>query len=123
MKPKHAAIDLSDYYALLAVWELQGGYWQLQAIIRLNRAIALARESPLTRLVFPTGISPNGVWGGVYKNRMTKTNLKKVDSLQKRQEKVLQWLKNSPEQTRDPLASQLGVSVATVGQLLRKLEK
>lgn len=122
MKPKYAAIDLSDYYALLAVWELQGGYWQLQTITRLRRAIALARESPLTRLVFPTGVSPNGVWGGIYKNRAPKMNQKKGDSLPRSRKKVLALLKASPGQSRDSVAEQLGLSVATVKQLLRKLE-
>ena len=120
---KRKAIDITDFLILVAVWELQEGYWELLTIVRLRNAIALARESPLTRLVFPTGVKPHGVWGGIYKNRITKTNPKKVDSLQKRQERVLQLLEKLPGQARESLASHLGVSVATIGQVLRKLEK
>jgi DNA-binding CsgD family transcriptional regulator len=124
MKLLSSVIDVTDFVTLVVVWELQPeSQWQLFAITRLRNAIALVRESPLTRLVFPTEIKPNRVWGGIYKNRSTKTNPKKVNSLQKRQERVLALFKNSPGQTRDALAEQLGVSVATVGQLLRKLEK
>jgi len=123
MKPKYAAIDLADYYALLTVWELEDGYRELLTITRLRCAIALARESPLTRLIFPAEVKPNGVWGGVCKKHTLKTNPKKVDSLQKRQEKVLALLKATPGQTREVIASLLEVSVATVLQLLRKLEK
>lgn len=123
MKRKPSVIEMTDLLTLVTVWELQEGYWELVTITRLKRAITLAQESPLTRLVFPTEIKPDGVWGGIYKNRSAKINPNKVDSLQKRRERVLALLKNSPGQTRFALAEQLGVSVATVGQLLRKLEK
>ena len=124
MNFKSSTIDLTDYLSLLTVWELEDGYWQLITITRMTRAIALARESLTTRLVFPTGVLPNGVWGGeIYKNGVAKTNPKKGDALQKRQEMVLQLLENSPGQTRDSLASHLDLSVATVRQLLNSLEK
>ena len=123
-KMKRQAIDVTDVLTLVAVWELQEGYWELLTIVRLRYAIALARESFTTRLVFPTGVLPNGVWGGeIYKNGVAKTNPKKGDVLQKRQEMVLQLLENSPGQTRDSLASHLDLSVATVRQLLNLLEK
>lgn len=60
---------------------------------------------------------------GIYKNRIDRINPKKVDSLQKLQERVLELLRNTPGETRDAIASQLGVSTASVGQVLRNLEK
>lgn len=126
------AIKFRDFMTLVMVWELRHGYWEILSIVRLSRAIALARESPTTRLVFPTGVFPNGVWGGIYKHRATKINPNKVDTLQERRERVLQLLSKSPGQTREAMvaertaagiAPQLGVSVATAGQLLRHLEK
>ncbi|MBW4640941.1 MAG: winged helix-turn-helix domain-containing protein [Gloeocapsa sp. UFS-A4-WI-NPMV-4B04] len=123
MNFKSSTIDLTDYLSLLTVWELEDGYWQLITITRMTRAIALVQESPTTRLVFPTGVFPNGVWGGVYEHRATKTSSKKVDTLQERRGRVLQLLYKSPGQTRDAIANQLGISVATAGQLLRSLEK
>ena len=117
------AIKFRDYITLVVVWQLHEGYWKILSIVRLNKAIALARESPTTRLVFPTGVFPDGVWTGIYKHRTTETNSHKVDALQERREKVLHLLYKSPGQTRDTLAPQLGVSVATAGQLLRHLEK
>jgi DNA-binding CsgD family transcriptional regulator len=123
MNYKSSTIDLTDYLSLVTVWELQEGYWELLTITRFRCAIALARESPLTRLVFPTGVKPHGVWGGIYKNRATPNNQKKADSLHSRQQRVLALLKQSPGQTRDAIASHLDVSVATTLQLLRHLEK
>ena len=84
MKPLSTVIDVTDFLTLVVVWELQPGcQWKLLAITRLRKAIALVRESPSTRLVFPTEIKPNGVWGEIYKNRIDMINPKKVDSLQK----------------------------------------
>lgn len=103
MKPSGTVIE-TDFNVLLAVWELQNGYWEILSITRLRRAIALARESPTTRLVFPTGVFPDSVWGGIYKHRATKTNPHKADSLQQRQERVLALLKQSPGQTREAIA-------------------
>lgn len=123
MKPLFTAIEFRDGMTLVVVWELHEGYWEILSIVRMNRAIALARESLLTRLVFPTGVFPNKVWGGIYKHRATKTSSKKVDTLQERRERVLQLLSKSPGQTRDALAPQLGVSFATTRQLLRSLEE
>ncbi len=108
---------------LVVVWELHERFWEIFSIVRLNRAITLAKESPTTRLVFPTGVLPNGVWGGVCKKQTARANYKKADSLLLRQELLLTLLMNSPGQRKEALAQQLGVSVATVGQLLRKLEK
>lgn len=117
------AVIKTDFNVLLTVWELRNGHWEILSIIRLRNAITRARESPTTRLVFPTGVKPHGVWSGSYKHRIPKTNSKKVDSLQQRQESVLTRLEQSPGQTREVIASRLEVSVATTGQLLRKLEK
>lgn len=117
-----AAIKRNDYTTLVAVWELKNSNWQILSIMRLKSAIALTRESPTTRLVFPTGVFPDGVWGGIYEHRASKTTPKKVDTLQERREKVLQLLSKLPGQTREAIAPQLGISVATTGQLLRHLE-
>jgi hypothetical protein len=108
---------------LVVVWELYDSCWEILSIVRLSRAISLTRESPTTRLVFPTGVLPNDVWGGVCKKQRARANYKKADSLLLRQEKLLTLLMNSPGQRKESLAVQLSVSVATVGQLLRKLEK
>ena len=123
MKPLSTVIDRADAMTLVVVWELYEGCWEILSIVRMNRAIALTRESPTTRLVFPTGVLPNDVWGGVCKKQTARANYKKADSLLLRQEKLLTLLMNSPGQRKDSLAVQLSVSVATVGQLLRKLEK
>lgn len=122
MEPLSIAINFRDAMTLVVVWELHEGYWQILSVIRLKAALALARELPLTRLVFPTGVFPNGVWGGIYEHRATKTSSKKVDTLLERRERVLQLLSKSPGQTRDAIAFQLEVSVATARQLLRLLE-
>ncbi len=123
MKPSTIAIKFRDAMTLFVVWELYDSCWEILSIVRLNRAIALAKESPTTRLVFPTGVLPNGVWGGVYKKHTARTNHLKADSLLLRQENLLKILVNSPGQRKESLAEQLSVSVATVRQLLRKLEK
>jgi hypothetical protein len=116
-------INRADAMTLVVVWELYDSCWEILSIVRLRCAITLTRESPTTRLVFPTGVLPNDVWGGVCKKHTARTNYKKADSLLLRQEKLLTILVNSPGQRKEALAEQLGVSVATVGQLLRKLEK
>ena len=123
MKPLSTVIDRADAMTLVVVWELHEGCWEILSIVRLRCAIALVRSSPTTRLVFPTGVLPNDVWGGVCKKQTARTNNKKADSLLLRQEKLLTLLRNSPGQRKETLAVQLSVSVATVGQLLRKLEK
>ncbi len=121
MKPLSAVIDRVDFLTLVVVWELHDSCWEILSIVRLNRAIALAQESPTTRLVFPTGVFPSGVWGGVYKKHSARTNHSKADSLLLRQENLLKILVNSPGQRIESLAEQLSISVATVRQLLRKL--
>ena len=110
MKPLSTVINRADGMTLVVVWELHDSYWEILSIVRLSRAISLTRESPTTRLVLPTGILPNGVWGGVCKKHPAKTNNKKADSLRKRQELLLALLEKSPGQRKDSLAVQLGVS-------------
>ena len=123
MKPLSTVIDRADAMTLVVVWELHEGCWEILSIVRLRCAIALVRSSPTTRLVFPTGVLPNDAWGGVCKRHSARANYKKADLLLLRQEKLLTLLMNSPGQRKETLAVQLSVSVATVGQLLRKLEK
>jgi len=123
MKPLSTVINRADGITLVVVWELYDSCWEILSIVRLRCAIALVRSSPTTRLVFPTGVLPNDVWGGVCKKQTARANYKKADSLLLRQEKLLTLLMNSPGQRKETLAVQLSVSVATVGQLLRKLEK
>lgn len=117
-------IDLSEPTLLHSVWELHDGYWELLTIVRLRKAITTSRESPLTRLVFPTVASPQGVWNGIYNDERTtpKEHQKAGSLLEKRQERVLELLKLNPGQTRDQIASSLDVSVATARQLLRPME-
>lgn len=122
MKPLSTVINRADAMTLVVVWELRDSCWEILSIVRLNRAIALVQESPTTRLVFPTGVLPNGVWGGVYKKHTARTNHLKADSLLLRQENLLKILVNSPGQRIESLAEQLSVSVATVRQLLKSLE-
>lgn len=122
MKPLSTVINRADAMTLVVVWELREGYWEILSIVRLSSAIALVQESPTTRLVFPTGVFPKGVWGGIYEHRDSKTSSKKGDTLQERRERVLQLLSKSPGQTRDAIAVFVDVSEATARQLLRSLE-
>ena len=59
MKYKPIAIHPRDGFDLVAVWQKDGTKWCLLQLARPQSAIALARENPRTRLVFPVGISPN----------------------------------------------------------------
>lgn len=122
MERSSIAINKSDYMTLVVVWELHEGYWELISIVRLSRALALVRLSPTTRLILPTGVSPNGVWGGVCK-KSARTNHKKADLSPTRKERLLALLKDSPGQSKDSLAERLGISGSTMNQLLRHLEK
>ena len=81
MEPLSIAIEFRDGMTLVVVWELHDSYWEILSIVRINRAIALTRESPTTRLVFPTGVFPSGVWGGICKKHSARTNHLKADSL------------------------------------------
>ena len=123
MKTKSPAIDLTDFFNLLAVWELNDEHcWELLTIERPKQAIALCREQPSRRLVFPTGISPEGVWGSVCKKRsFTTTKEKPARKPLNNQEMVLALITASPCQSSISLALKLGITVAAVRQLLRKL--
>ena len=59
MKSKPIAITPRDGFDLLAVWEKDGQKWHLLQLERPQKAIALAKDNPRTRLVFPTGLNPN----------------------------------------------------------------
>jgi hypothetical protein len=59
MPHKPIAINPSDGFDLIAVWEKDGRKWYLLELARPQRAIALARENPKARLVFPTEVNPN----------------------------------------------------------------
>ncbi len=61
MKYRAIAINPRDGFDLCAVWEKDGTKWHLLQLERPQRAIALARENPHTRLVFPTTINPNNI--------------------------------------------------------------
>jgi len=56
---KTPAIDRNNGFDMVAVWEKDGRKWYLLQLARPQSAIALARENPETRLVFPTTINPN----------------------------------------------------------------
>jgi hypothetical protein len=59
MKNKAIAINPRDGFDLVAVWEKNGSKWPFLQLERPQKAIALARENPRMRLVFPTEIDPN----------------------------------------------------------------
>lgn len=59
MKYRPIAINPRDGFDLCAVWERNGSKWHLLRLERPQSAIALARENPKARLVFPTSINPN----------------------------------------------------------------
>ena len=59
MQHRAIAITPRDGFDLIAVWDFDGRKWHLLQLERPQKAIALARENPRTRLVFPVGISPN----------------------------------------------------------------
>jgi hypothetical protein len=124
MKTKFRAIDLTDFFSLLAVWELNDEHcWELLSIERPKQALALCKEQTSRRLVFPTGISPEGVWGSVCKKRsFTTTKEKPARKPPSNQEMVLALITASPGQSSISLALKLGITVAAVRQLLRKLE-
>jgi hypothetical protein len=92
-------------------------------IERPKQAIALCKEQPSRRLVFPTGISPEGVWGGVCKKRSFTTSFEKPARKPLNNQKiVLPLITASPGQSSVTLALKLGITVAAVRQLLRELE-
>ncbi|OWY64398.1 hypothetical protein B7486_47505 [cyanobacterium TDX16] len=70
MSHEFAAIDLSDFFSLLAVWELQEQCWELIGIERPKQAKAICLEKPSSRLLFPPSVSPDGIWGGICKRRI-----------------------------------------------------
>lgn len=102
MKPKFPAIDLRDRYSLLAVWELNEGFWQLLDINRPKQAIALWSEKPCSRLVFPTAIKPNGIWGGTCRKPHSTKQHKR--SSRHQHKGVIQPSKTSPAQTKQRTA-------------------
>ncbi len=59
MRYTEIAINPRDGFDLVAVWHFDGRKWHLLQSVRPQNAIALARENPETRLVFPTSINPN----------------------------------------------------------------
>jgi hypothetical protein len=84
MAHEFAAIDLSDFSSLLAVWELQEQCWELIGIERPKQAKAICLEKPSSRLLFPPSVSPEGVWGGICKKRIKqkKESLKSTYSIE-----------------------------------------
>ena len=73
--------------------------------------------------MFPTGISPEGVWGGVCKKRsFTTTKEKPARKPPSNQEMLLALITASPGKSSTTLALKLGITVAAVRQLLRRLE-
>lgn len=123
MEPSSIAIQFRDYITLVVVWELHDGYWEILSVVRLNAVIALVRSSPTTRLVFPTGVLPSGVWGGVCKKQPARANHKKADLSPTTKERLLALLKDAPGQSKDSLTERLGIRDSTLVQLLRYLEK
>lgn len=59
MKSRVVAINLDDSFDLVAVWQWENRRWQLLQLARPKHAIALCRNNPMMRLVFPIGINPN----------------------------------------------------------------
>ena len=65
MQHKPIAITPRDGFDLLAVWGKDGRKWYLLQLARPQSVIALARENPHTRLVFPIRISPNELYKNI----------------------------------------------------------
>ncbi len=70
---KEIAINPRDGFDLLAVWEKDGRKWYLLQLARPQSAIALARENPKARLVFPTGVNPNHLEQDILQKNSRKT--------------------------------------------------
>lgn len=108
MKPLSIAIQFRDYMTLVVVWELQQECWEILSIVRMNRAIATTLFSPTTRLVLPTGVLPNGVWGGVCKKHPAKTNNLKADSEAKKTRVVASATREFPRTEERFSSSSIG---------------
>ncbi len=107
-----AAVNLKDYFTLVAIWEFNADYgnWYLIQFARLQQAIALCNQP--NRWVFPTCLKPNAGQKRQRKKATSSTS-----------EKVLRLIEVCPGQSRAFLAERLDLSLAKVGQQLRRLEK
>lgn len=118
MKTK-IAINRLDFWDLVAIWEFTGCQWKLLCIERLTGAIALYRQSPVQRLVFPTDI-----------NLDKSANIEKqlLDLVEKPlsttalAEQLHQLITKSPGITTKTAATRLNVSCITARKYLRQLE-
>ncbi len=105
-----SAVDLRDWYGLLAVWELREGKWKFFQMARLREAIALCQECD--RSVFPTGITPNLL---LQKSQGSQSGEVRIPV------QVLGELQTHPGQNRKRIAEKLGVDVEDLKTYLREL--
>lgn len=120
--PMNSSIDLTDFYSLLAVWELQEHSWELIIITRLRCAIASCREQS-SRLVFPTRTRPNRVWEGVCSKHTPQQQVEQLPLSVSNTERVMEAVKTCPGLSTAFLAKQIGISKTAVGRHLQQLEK
>lgn len=106
-----AAVNLKDWYGLLAVWELREGGWKFFQMARLREAIALCRG--FKRSVFPTGVDPN----------LLSPKSRRVQSVEevKIPVRVLVELQTQPGQSRKRIAEKLGVDAEDLKTYLQRL--
>lgn len=122
MELQTAAINRSDYFSLLAVWEYRDRRWKLLQMTRLSEAICLWQANNQQRLVFPTDINPNRVRSITgRKNWGEQVNELTCSTISNR-EQALKLIHKKPGINADTLALELGIGVSAIRKHLRKLQ-
>jgi hypothetical protein len=128
------AIDLKDFYGLLAVWEFRSGsrqHWFLVKLTRPKEAIALCDKEP-KRLVFPPAVNPNqflgrrsrALEGSLSPNhRPISERVQQPRSIGNTITQVFGLVETFPGQSRNELAQRIGIHVDTLKRYLRQLEQ
>lgn len=117
-----STIDLTDYFSLVAVWELNDNGWTLITITRPKPAILLCHHQK--RLAFPTCINPNLVWRNVGKKCQTDEEfLEQVIKPANSRKRILELLETHPGQSIKLISARLGISSGAVRVCLRLLKE
>jgi len=129
------AIDLKDFYGLLAVWEFRSGsrqHWFLVKLTRPKEAIALCDDQP-KRLVFPPAVNPNQFLGrrsraldeSLFPNQLPPISerVKQPRGIGSTITQVFGLVETFPGQSRNELAQRIGIHVDTLKRYLRQLEQ